>query len=129
MWRSVPATVSQRAPLAQSVYPFLKPAFGKGGLLEAKEVYAFSPSTLTVVEGETIHFTFINPEDDNHSFVLPDVAIDLRGWKATQARYVATHAGVYPIVWAVQAHLPMMSGELIVLSPSAIVGANTASTD
>ncbi len=55
----------------QGVLPFLKEDFAKGGVLEGKEVYAFSPSSITVVEGDTVRFTFINPEDDDHSFVLP----------------------------------------------------------
>ena len=42
----------------------------KGGVLEGKEVYGFSPSTLTVVEGDTIQFTFYSPEDDVHSFLF-----------------------------------------------------------
>jgi hypothetical protein len=31
---------------------FLQSDFAKGGVLEGKEVYAFSPSTITVVEGD-----------------------------------------------------------------------------
>jgi plastocyanin len=100
---------------AQGVYPFLRAAFAKGGVLEGKEVYAFSPSTLTVVEGDTIHFTIINPEDDAHSFVLPDFAVSLPGGAATPATYIATRAGIFPILCAVPSHLPMMSGQLIVL--------------
>jgi len=103
---------------AQQVYPFLRAAFAKGGVLEGKEVYAFSPSTLTVVEGDTIHFTIINPEDDVHSFVLPDFAVSLPGGKTTPATYVATRAGIFPILCAVQSHLPMMSGQLVVLPRS-----------
>ena len=61
----------------QSVFPFLAKDFGKGGVLEGKEVYAFSPSTVAVVEGDTIHFTLINPEDDDHSFMLPDLVVPL----------------------------------------------------
>lgn len=105
---------------AQGVYPFLKAAFAKGGVLEGKEVYAFSPSTLTVVEGDTIHFTIINPEDDVHSFVLPDFAVSLPGGTATPATYIAKRAGIYPILCAVQSHLPMMSGQLVVL-PRAVM--------
>ncbi len=60
---------------AKGVYPFLKPAFAKGGVLDGKEVYAFSPSSITVVEGDTLHLTIINPEDDPHSFVLPDFSV------------------------------------------------------
>lgn len=99
----------------QSLYPFLQTAFAKGGVLEGKEVYAFSPSTLTVVEGDTIHFTFINPEDDEHSFVLPDLAVQLPGGTVRHATYVAKHAGIFPFVCAVPSHLPMMAGQLVVL--------------
>lgn len=45
----------------QHIFPFLTKDFAKGGVLDGKEVYAFSPSTITVVEGDTIHFVFINP--------------------------------------------------------------------
>jgi plastocyanin len=101
---------------AQGVYPFLRPAFAKGGVLEGKEVYAFSPSTITVIEGDTIRLTLINPEDDQHSFVLPDLVVALPGGKATEATYVAKHPGIYPILCAVASHLPMMTGQLVVLS-------------
>ena len=115
---TVPLLVKEQ----QSVLPFLKEDFAKGGVLEGKEVYAFSPSTVTVVEGDTIDFTFVNPEDDAHSFVLPDFAVSLPGQKTTTARYVAKRAGVYPFVCAIQAHLPMMSGQLVVLAASAVAG-------
>ena len=108
----------------RSVFPFLEPAFAKGGVLEGKEVYAFSPSTMTVVEGDTIHFTLINPEDDVHSFVLPDFAVSLPGGKTTEATYVAKRAGIFPILCAVQAHLPMMSGQLVVLPAASMAGAD-----
>jgi len=104
----------------QSVLPFLKEDFAKGGVLEGKEVYGFSPSTLTVVEGDTIHFTLINPEDDDHSFVLPDLAVPLPPQRATKVTYVARRAGIYPILCAVATHLPMMSGQLVVLAPAAV---------
>lgn len=107
----------------RGTFPFLASAFAKGGTLEGKEVYAFSPSTITVVEGDTIHLTLINPEDDVHSFVLPDFAVSLEGNKTTTATYVARHAGIFPIECAVQAHLPMMSGQLVVLPASTMAGA------
>ena len=59
--------------------PFLREDFAKGGVLDGKKVYAFSPSTATVVEGDTVHFTLINPDDDVHSFILPDLAVSLPG--------------------------------------------------
>ena len=98
------------------VLPFLEQDFAKGGVLEGKEVYAFSPSTVTVIAGDTIHFTLINPENDVHSFVLPDLAVSMPGQQVTKATYVAKRAGVFPFVCAVQAHLPMMWGQLVVLS-------------
>lgn len=108
---TVPLLVKEQ----QGVFPFLKSDFARGGVLDGKEVYAFSPSTVTVVQGDTIHFTFINPEDDVHSFVLPDFAVPLPAQKTTTAIYVAKHAGIFPFVCAIQAHLPMMSGQLVVL--------------
>jgi len=105
---------------AQGLYPFLRPAFAKGGVLEGKEVYAFSPSTITVVEGDTLRLTLINPEDDEHSFVLPDLALALPGGKATEATYIPKHAGIYPILCAIPSHLPMMTGQLVVLSAQAL---------
>jgi plastocyanin len=108
----------------QGVLPFLKEDFARGGVLEAKEVYAFSPSTITAVEGDTIHFTFINPEDDAHSFVLPDLVVSLPGQKVTTATYVAHDPGIHSFVCAVQTHLPMMWGQLIVLPRQAMAGAN-----
>jgi len=106
----------------QTVLPFLKADFAKGGVLDGKEVYGFSPSTITVVEGDTIHFTLINPEDDLHSFVLPDLALSLPAQKKITATYIAKRAGIFPFVCAVQAHLPMMWGQLVVLSASSTNG-------
>jgi uncharacterized cupredoxin-like copper-binding protein len=100
----------------QSVFPFLAKDFGKGGVLDGKEVYAFSPSTVTVVEGDTIRFTLINPEDYDHSFVLPDLVVPLPPQQTTRVTYVPKHAGIYPILCAVPKHLPMMSGQLVVLA-------------
>lgn len=105
---------------SRSVYPFLGAAFARGGALEGKEVYAFVPSTLTVVEGDTIAFTFVNPEDDLHSFLLPDLVVQLPGDSIVHATYVARQAGIFPILCRIPSHLPMMSGQLIVLAPSAV---------
>jgi len=119
---TVPLLVKEQ----RSVFPFLASAFAKGGTLEGKEVYAFSPSTITIVEGDTLHLTLINPEDDVHSFVLPDLAVSLPGNTTTQATYVARRAGIFPITCAVASHLPMMSGQLVVLSANAMAGTSTA---
>lgn len=110
---TVPLLVKEQKQL----FPFLDSAFARGGVLDDKEVYAFSPSTITVMQGDTIHFAFINPEDDVHSFVLNDFVVALPGNRRVDTTYVARRAGIYPFVCAVQAHLPMMSGQLVVLSP------------
>jgi plastocyanin len=119
---TVPLLVKEQA----SVLPFLKEDFAKGGVLEGKEVYAFSPSSITVVEGDTIQFTLINPEDDDHSFVLPDLAVPMPPQKTIQATYIAKRPGIFPIVCAVQSHLPMMSGQLVVLPAAMMGGADTS---
>jgi len=113
---TVPLLVRESA----SLYPFLTEDFAPGGVLDGKEVYAFSPSTLTVVEGDTVRFTFVNPEDDDHSFVLADPVVALPGQQVTHATYVAQHAGIYPFQCTIPAHEPMMWGQLVVLSPRAV---------
>lgn len=113
---TVPLLVKEQLKL----YPFLKPAFAKGGVLDGKEVYAFVPSTITAVVGDTLRLTFVNPEDDAHSFVLPDLAVPLPGGKTTTATYVTKRAGIYPFTCAMANHLPTMSGQLVVLSAEAV---------
>ena len=108
---TVPLLVKEQ----QKMLPFLQQDFAEGGVLAGKEVYAFSPSTITVIEGDTLRFTFINPEDDLHSFVLPDFAVQLPPGKIIHATYVAKRAGIFPFVCAIPAHLPMMAGQLVVL--------------
>jgi plastocyanin len=100
---------------SRTVYPFLRRDFARGGILEGKEVYAFVPSTIVVVEGDTVDFTFANPEDDLHTFVLGDFAVSLPGQRTTHATYVARRAGIYPFLCNVPSHVPMMSGQLVVL--------------
>ena len=111
---TVPLLVKEQ----RALLPFLDPAMEKGGALEGKEVYAFSPSTITVMEGDTIRFHFINPEDDVHSFVLPDFAVSLPGNRVIDTTYVARKAGIYAYECAIASHLPMMWGQLVVLAPS-----------
>jgi plastocyanin len=102
-----------------AVYPFLKQDFAKGGVLEGKEVYAFEPSTITAYAGDTLDITFVNPEDDAHTFVLPDFAVALPGQAAKTVRYVTGKPGIYPFRCNMAAHSPMMSGQLVVREPGA----------
>jgi hypothetical protein len=104
----------------QKVYPFLAKAFAPGGLLAGKEIYGFMPSTVAAIEGDTIQFHLVNPEDDLHSFVLPpELSVALPGLKATTATYVARRAGVFAFTCSIPAHLPTMWGQLVVLDPRA----------
>ncbi len=101
------------------VYPFLAADFAAGGVLDGKEVYAFVPGTVTVVEGDTLALTLINPEDDAHSFVLPDTAVGMPPQSTVRTRYVARRPGIYPFVCSIPTHLPFMHGTLVVLPAAA----------
>lgn len=99
----------------QRLYPFLARDFARGGVLEGKEVYGFEPSAVTVVEGDTLALTLVNPEDDAHSFVLPGLAVDMPGQSTVTATWVAGTPGLYRFTCAVPAHLPYMAGTVVVL--------------
>jgi plastocyanin len=99
----------------QAIYPFLKQDFAPGGVLAGKEVYAFVPGTVTVMAGDTLRLTLLNPEDDAHTFVLPGLALALPGQSRTDTTYVAPAPGIYPFYCNLPAHAPMMHGELVVL--------------
>ena len=100
----------------QRIYPFLAQDFAAGGVLEGKEVYAFEPSAITAYEGDTLHLTLVNPEDDEHSFVLPpDLSVKLPPQARVTATWVARRAGIFQYSCAIAAHLPFMYGTLTVL--------------
>jgi plastocyanin len=107
-------------PEMQAIYPFLKQDFAEEGVLDDKAVYAFVPGSFTVIEGDTIHFTFVNPELEVHTFMLPDFTMTLPAQQIVQAVYVARRAGLYAIECGVPEHRPIMSGQLVVLSPRAV---------
>jgi plastocyanin len=100
------------------IYPFLARDFAAGGVLAGKEIYAFEPGTITAVEGDTLALTLVNPEDDEHSFVLPGLAVDMPAQSTVTATYLAGRPGIYRFTCAVPAHLPYMVGTLVVLSAS-----------
>jgi hypothetical protein len=106
----------------ESTYPFLREDFAPGGVLDGQEVYAFVPSSLTVVEGDTIHFTFVNPEDDAHDFVLSGLSVPIPAKSVTRATYLARRPGLFTFVCSVPGHLPAMYGQLLVLPASVAEG-------
>lgn len=97
--------------------PFLRRDFGPKGVLEGHEVYAFSPSTVTIVSGDTLDLDLINPEDDPHSFVLMSLVVPMPPQGRVHATWVATAPGIYRFECSIPAHLPMMAGEVVVLPP------------
>ena len=96
--------------------PFLRQDFAPGGVLDGHEVYSFSPSTITVVSGDTLDLDLINPEDDLHSFVLMSLAVPMPPQSRVHATWIAPAPGIYRFECAVPSHLPMMSGEVVVLA-------------
>lgn len=100
-----------------AVYPFLRTDFATQGVLAGKEVYAFVPSTITAYAGDTLAITFINPEDDAHTFVLPGFAVALPGQATKTVRYPVGAPGIYAFRCNLASHAPMMSGQLVVLAP------------
>src|SRR5512146_1622839 len=109
---TVPLLVKEQT----KTFPFLSKDFAPGGVLAGKEVYAFSPSTITVVAGDTLALTLINPEDDDHSFVMSDFFVKLPPQGKIDTTYVARTPGVYDFSCSVPAHVPMMHGQLVVLA-------------
>jgi uncharacterized cupredoxin-like copper-binding protein len=109
---TVPLLVKELA----KTYPFLEKDLAPGGVLSGKEVYAFSPNTITAVSGDTLRLTLLNPEDDDHAFVLRDFFVKLPPQSRVDTVYVAKAPGIYEFSCSVPAHLPMMRGQLIVLS-------------
>ncbi|MEJ2216819.1 MAG: cupredoxin domain-containing protein [Gemmatimonadota bacterium] len=98
-----------------AVYPFLKEDFAKGGVLDGKEVYAFTPNSITAYAGDTLAITLVNPEDDEHSFVLPDRYVKMPGMSVTHTTYVVDRPGIIRIICAIPKHMPYMWGEIVVL--------------
>ena len=113
---AVPVLVKEQ----EKQFPFLSKDFARGGVLEGKEVYAFVPSTIVAVQGDTLHLSVLNPEDDPHTLVLPGLRLDLPGQQVTHAVYVTGQAGVFTFTCDIPAHAPMMWGQLVVLSPASV---------
>lgn len=104
----------------ESTYGFIKRDLAPGGVLAGKEVYGFAPSTVTVVQGDTVRFTLVNPEDDPHTFVLEGANAALPPQSTVHVTYVARRPGIFEFRCVVPSHAPMMHGELVVLTPSAV---------
>lgn len=98
-------------------FDYLGKDFGKKGILRDKEVWAFSPSSLTVYEGDTVHITVVNPSGDDHTFTLSSVGFDLyvKAQSKASGSFVVPRSGPFTFVCTIAEHSPYMSGQLVVL--------------
>ncbi len=110
---AVPLAVHEQ----QDQLDYLKDDFAKGGLLDGKEVYGFSPSSITVYAGDTVNLSLVNPEDDAHTFTINglNVNVEMKGQATTSVSFVASKPGIYQFVCAEAEHAPYMWGQIIVL--------------
>jgi plastocyanin len=113
---TVPLAVHEQT----SMYGYLKRDFATGGVLNGKEAYGFYPSTLTVYAGDTLKITVTNPQDDAHTFTIPDLQANLTlpGQTTKTITVHATKAGIYKFLCEVGDHQPYMWGQLVVLPDS-----------
>ncbi len=114
---AVPMLVHEQA----GFFDYLKGDFAKGGLLQDKEVWAFSPNTLTVYQGDTVNVTVFNPGDDPHTFTIAEMnfSISVEGGSQTTGSFVVPKTGAFKFFCAVPEHMPYMWGSLVVLPDSA----------
>jgi plastocyanin len=112
---TVPLLVHEQA----TTFPFLRLDFAKKGLLDGQEVYGYSPSTLVAYAGDTLQLTFVNPEDDAHTFVIesPDLhfAVAIPPQQLTTATLVPRDPGIFAFHCTYPAHTRSMQGQLVVL--------------
>ena len=101
-------------------FDYLNQDFAKGGLLDGTEVWAFSPSTLTVYAGDTVHVTVVNPGGDLHTFTISAVGFSIKVPALTERHgsFVVPNVGLYKFFCAVPEHSRYMWGNLVVLPDS-----------
>ena len=110
---AVPLLVHEQTGL----FDYLNQDFAKGGLLQDTEVWAFSPSTLTVYAGDTVHVTVVNPGGDLHTFTISAVGFSIKVPPLTerQGSFVVPDVGLYKFFCAIPEHTRYMWGNLVVL--------------
>jgi plastocyanin len=101
----------------QKIEPFLAKDFAKGGVLSGKEVYGMYPGTLIVYQGDTVHLTVVNPEDDAHTISFPDqgVTVTVAGQSTAQTTFIAKGVGAHTFMCVLPEHYPYMWGQIVVL--------------
>ncbi len=108
----------------QGSLAYLKDDFARGGIMDGKEVYGFYPSTITVYKGDTVNLTLVNPADDDHSFTVSGMGVDvtMKGKTSTQATFVARQTGIFNFYCNEAEHAPYMWGQIVVLPDSQAAG-------
>jgi heme/copper-type cytochrome/quinol oxidase subunit 2 len=102
-------------------YDYLNAEFGKKGLLAGKEVWGFSPSGITVYQGDTVVIELYNPSSDPHTWTIAELGVNAPVGGAAKAtvHFVASKVGVFQFNCEVGEHFPFMTGQLTVLPASA----------
>jgi len=114
---AVPLLVHEQA----SQYDFLKKAFASKGLLDGKEVWGFSQSSLVVYQWDAVDVTLVNPGNDPHTFTITElnVNVPMPAQTQTSAKFVAMKVGTFKFFCAEAEHSPYMAGTITVLPDSA----------
>ena len=114
---AVPLLVHEQA----GMFDYLKGAFAKGGMLADKEVWGFSPSSLTVYQWDTVNISLVNPGDDEHTFTIEELGVntDMKGGATSRVSFTANKVGTFAFVCTMMEHAPYMWGTLTVLPDSA----------
>jgi hypothetical protein len=102
-------------------YDYLNKAFAKHGLLDGKEVWGWSTSSLTVYQWDSVAIDIVNPGDDAHTFTISELGVNvpMKPGAQTKANFVAMKVGTYKFFCAMPEHMPYMSGTITVLPDSA----------
>jgi plastocyanin len=104
----------------RGIFDYLQKDFAKGGLLQNGEVWAFSPNSLTVYEGDTVHVTVVNPGGDAHTFTISEMNfnINVPAMSQVEGSFVVPKPGLFKFFCAIAEHSPYMWGSLVVLPDS-----------
>jgi plastocyanin len=105
----------------QGMFDYLKGAFAKGGMLADKEVWGFSPSSITVYQWDTVNVSLVNPGDDAHTFTIPELGVNanMKGGSTSRVSFTANKVGSFAFVCTMMEHAPYMWGTITVLPDSA----------
>jgi plastocyanin len=108
----------------QGTLDYLKEDFATGGILDGKEVYGFYPSTVTVIKGDTVNLSLVNPADDEHTFTVSGMGVNviMKGNSVAHTTFVAKQTGIFSFYCNMAEHFPYMWGQIVVLPTSTATG-------